>query len=165
MSSFNPNEYFNPKCHQCGKTLKNLGLNNNGFLKFKTCNCLKKNKIMKKETTNEIKVAEIDFNRFDVIFEQVEPMPITDRMTQRKKIFKMNEDAGIKVQSVCFPSNHDFFVEKKESEVLNWLQNTIHSEHSALSQINQKYTGNADLVSWNNNPMQNKRYLETNGGN
>ena len=41
MSSFNPNEYFHPKCYQCGKTLKNLGLNNNGFLKFKTCNCLK----------------------------------------------------------------------------------------------------------------------------
>jgi hypothetical protein len=119
---------------------------------------------MKKETTNEIKVAEIDFNRFDVIFEQVEPMPITDRMTQREKIFKMNEDAGIKVQSVCFPSNHNFFVEKNESEILDWLQNTIYSEHSALSQINQKYTGDSYLVSWNNNPMQNKRYLETNGG-
>jgi hypothetical protein len=107
---------------------------------------------------------EIDFNRFNVIFEQVEPMPITDAMTQRQNIFKKYEDAGIKVQSVCFPSDHDFFVEKKESEVLDWLQNTIHSEHSALLQIKQKYTGDADLVSWNNNPMQNQRYLETNGG-
>jgi hypothetical protein len=114
--------------------------NNNGFLKFKTCNCLKKNKIMEKETTNENNVPEIDFNRFDVIFEQVEPTTITDTMTQREKIFKMNEDSGIKVQSVCFPSNHNFFVEKKESEILDWLQNTIHSEHSALSQINKKYT-------------------------
>lgn len=117
---------------------------------------------MKTETTNGL--PETDLNKFDVIFERVESTPIINNMNQREKIFKMNEDAGIKVQSVCFPSNHDFFVEKKESEILDWLQNTIHSEHSALSQINQKYTGDADLVSWNNNPMQNKRYLETNGG-
>ena len=41
MNSANPNDYFNPKCHLCGKPLKNLGLNNNGFLKFKNCKCLK----------------------------------------------------------------------------------------------------------------------------
>jgi hypothetical protein len=112
----------------------------------------------------EINIPEIDFNRFDVIFEQIEPMPITENMTDRDRIFKMNKDAGIKVQSVCFPSKHDFFVQKKESEVLYWLQNTVHSQHSALLKIKQKYTGDSDLISWNNNPMQNQRYLETNGG-
>jgi hypothetical protein len=105
-----------------------------------------------------------ELTRFYVIFERVEPTPINEKLTQRDKIYKMNKDAGIKVQSVCFPKNYNFFVEKKESEILNWLQNTIHSEHSALSQINQKYVGDADIVKWNNNPMQNKRYLKTNGG-
>lgn len=119
---------------------------------------------MKKETTNEIINKKINANLMDVIFERVEPMPIIGKIAQREMIIKMNKDAGIIVQSVCFPSNHDFFVKKKESEILNWLQNTIHSEHSALSQINKKYTDDADLVKWNNNPMQNKRYLETNGG-
>ena len=117
---------------------------------------------MKTETTKGL--TETDLNKFDVIFERVEPTPINNTMTQRENIFKMYEDAGIKVQSVCFPSNHDFFVKKKESEVLEWLQNVVHSEYSALSQINQKYIDDADRISWNNNPMQNKRYLETNGG-
>lgn len=119
---------------------------------------------MKKETKKEINYLETDLNRFNVIFERVEQTPITDTITQRDKIYKMNKDAGIRVQSVCLPSKHDFFVKKTESEIFNWLQNTIHSEHSALFKINQKYTGDADLISWNNNPMQNKRYLETNGG-
>jgi len=116
---------------------------------------------MKTEATNELPQTEL--NRFEVIFERVEPTPIVNTMTQRDKIYKMNKDAGIRVKSVCYPSKYDFFVEKKESEILNWLQNTVHSEHSALSQINQKYIDDADRVSWNNNPMQNKRYLETNG--
>lgn len=32
---------FNPSCYYCGKLLKTLGLNSNGFVKFKKCNCLK----------------------------------------------------------------------------------------------------------------------------
>ena len=32
---------YNPTCYNCGKPLQNAGLNNNGFLKFKKCNCLK----------------------------------------------------------------------------------------------------------------------------
>jgi hypothetical protein len=39
---------YNPTCHNCNKPLKNLGLTANGFLKFKTCNCLKNNKKMAK---------------------------------------------------------------------------------------------------------------------
>jgi hypothetical protein len=37
---------YNPTCHNCNKPLKNLGLTANGFLKFKTCNCLKNKKKM-----------------------------------------------------------------------------------------------------------------------
>lgn len=116
---------------------------------------------MKKENTKEISLQKTDLNRFDVIFEKVEPTPTIDNMSQMQKIFKMNEDAGIKVQSVCFPSNHDFFVEKKESEVLDWFQNTIHSQYSAFSKINSKYKEDSCQISWSNNKIQNKRYLET----
>lgn len=35
---------FNPICYICLKPLKNLGLNRNGFPKFKKCNCLKNKK-------------------------------------------------------------------------------------------------------------------------
>lgn len=105
-----------------------------------------------------------ELTRFDVIFERVEPTPTTNIMTKREKIIKMNKDAGIRVQSVSFPSNYDFFVEKKETEILDWLQNKIHSQHSALYQINKKYTDDDEQVQWNNNNMQNQRYLETNGG-
>jgi hypothetical protein len=33
---------FNPTCGYCGKTLTNLGLNLNGFPKYKKCGCLKR---------------------------------------------------------------------------------------------------------------------------
>jgi hypothetical protein len=55
MSSFNPNAYFNPTCHLCGKPLKNIGLNNNGFLKFKMCNCLKTKKMSKLKVIREVR--------------------------------------------------------------------------------------------------------------
>ena len=35
---------FNPTCYNCGKPLKQVGLNKNGFPKFKKCNCLNKRK-------------------------------------------------------------------------------------------------------------------------
>jgi|LakMenE18May11ns_1017448.scaffolds.fasta_scaffold9959083_8 hypothetical protein len=116
------------------------------------------------ENTNGINLPETELTRFDVIFEPVEPTPINETMSQRDKIIKINKDAGIRVQSVSFPSNHNFFVEKKETEILDWLQNKIHSQYSALYQINKKYTDDDEQVQWNNNNMQNQRYLETNGG-
>ena len=42
---------------------------------------------MEKETTNGF--PETDLNKFDVIFERVEPTPIINNMNQKKKIFKM----------------------------------------------------------------------------
>jgi len=117
-----------------------------------------------KQNTNGISLPEIELNKFDVIFERVHPTPITGSMIHKYKIFKMKRDAGIKVQSVCFPKNYNFFVEKKESEILDWLQNKIHNKYSVSFQFNQKYTDDDELVKWNNNKMQNKRYLETNGG-
>ena len=35
---------FNSTCYNCGKPLKNAGLNNNGFPKFKKCKCLNNKK-------------------------------------------------------------------------------------------------------------------------
>lgn len=32
---------FNPTCRYCGKTLKHLGFNSNGFTKYKNCGCVK----------------------------------------------------------------------------------------------------------------------------
>lgn len=45
---------FNPECHTCGKPLINLGLNNNGFPKFKKCNHLKTNKMPKLKVIREV---------------------------------------------------------------------------------------------------------------
>jgi hypothetical protein len=119
---------------------------------------------MENKNSNGISLPETELTKFDVIFERVEPTPIADTMTHKDKILKMNKDAGIRVQSVCFPKDHNFFVEKKETEILDWLQNKIHSIYSVSFQINKKYTDDAELVKWNNNRIQNKRYLETNGG-
>lgn len=35
---------YKPLCRYCGKALKFLGLNSNGFKKYKKCNCKKTNK-------------------------------------------------------------------------------------------------------------------------
>ena len=44
---------------------------------------------------------------------------------------------------------------------MNWLQNKIHNVNTAFHKINSKYTGDTDRVNWNNNKMQNERFLAT----
>jgi hypothetical protein len=85
-------------------------------------------------------------------------------MTNKERLIQIKKNNRINVQSVCFPITINPFVKGKESEILNWSQNKIHSQYSAFSQINRKYKDDADPISWNNNKMQNQRYLETNGG-
>lgn len=120
---------------------------------------------MEKENTNQIIKRVINANLMDIIFERVEPVFLVDEMTDIERLIKTNKDAGINVQSVCLPKDHKPFVQKTEPQILNWLQNKIHSQYSAFYQINQKYSDDIDQVSWNNNKSQNKRYLETNGSN
>jgi len=64
------------------------------------------------------------------------------------------------VQSVALPKGHKPFTTKTEEQVLNWLQNKIHSQYSAFYQINKKNKEDAECINWNNNKMQNQRFLE-----
>jgi hypothetical protein len=41
------------------------------------------------------------------------------------------------------------------------LQNKVHNVNTAFYKINSKYTGDTERVNWNNNKMQNQRFLET----
>jgi hypothetical protein len=120
--------------------------------------------LRKKETTNEIIKQKINISLMDVIFERVKPIPLVEDMTNKERLIQIKKNNRINVQSVCFPITINPFVKGKESEILNWSQNKIHSQYSAFSQINRKYKDDADPISWNNNKMQNQRYLETNGG-
>jgi hypothetical protein len=74
----------------------------------------------------------------------------------------MNVGHSIRVQSVALP-NSNIDILKTEEQVLDWLQNKIHSQYSAYYQINEKYNEDAEKTSWNNNKTQNQRYLETSG--
>lgn len=77
-----------------------------------------------------------------------------------KSDFVVENGFGIKVKSLALPSNN-LGVEKTEAEVLDWLQNKIHSQYSAYYQMQFKYKEDTEQVSWNNNKVQNQRYLET----
>jgi hypothetical protein len=82
-------------------------------------------------------------------------------MTPEKYLLKFQHSLEIRVQSVVLPYNHNPYVLKTEAQVLDWLRNNIHSQHSAFYQLNKKHSLNAEQVNWNNNKMQNQRYLET----
>ena len=87
-----------------------------------------------------------------------------NQITPEDKLLSiMNVGHRIKVQSVALPTKHQLFSLKTEEQVLDWLQNKIHSQYSAYYQINKKYIENYEQVSWNNNKTQNQRYLETSG--
>lgn len=120
---------------------------------------------MSKENTNQKIKRIVNTNLMDIIFERVEPIVLVDDITDTERLIKRNRDAGVNVQSVCLPKNHKPFVEKTESQIVDWLQNKIHSQYSAFYQIKNKYIEDLDQVNWNNNNMQNKRFLETNGSN
>jgi len=68
---------------------------------------------------------------------------------------------GIRVQSVALPNKRQLYTLKTEPKIMNWLQNKIHNINTAFHKINSKYTGDTERVNWNNNKMQNQRFLET----
>ena len=81
--------------------------------------------------------------------------------TPEAELLNHQSSLGIRVQSVALPKEHQLFTLKTEPQVMNWLQNKIHNVNTAFHKINSKYTGDTDRVNWNNNKMQNERFLAT----
>ena len=84
-----------------------------------------------------------------------------DKITPEEQLLKVMDGHRIKVQSVALPIEHQLFTLKTEPQVINWLQNKIQNVNTAFYKINSKYTGDTERVNWNNNKMQNQRFLET----
>lgn len=113
---------------------------------------------MKKETLQQIFKRTVTKNLLDVIFVK----PPEDTVTPEDKLLKiMNVGHRVKVQSVVLPTEHQIYALKTEEQFLNWMENKIHSQHTAFYKINTKYKEDAERVNWNNNKMQNKRFVET----
>lgn len=93
----------------------------------------------------------------------LQPLKSETPMSPEEQLLKIKNSFGIKVQSVVLPVKHQLFALKSEAQVLDWLQNKIHNNYSAFYQFNNKYNDDAEQVSWNNNKMQNQRYLNTSG--
>ena len=112
---------------------------------------------MKKETLQQIFKRTVTKNLLDVIFVK----PTEDTITPEDKLLRiMNVGHRIKVQSVVLPTEHQLFALKSEEQFLNWMGNTIHSQHTAYYQMTKKYDGDAEHLGWSNNKTQNQRYLE-----
>jgi hypothetical protein len=125
---------------------------------------------MKKETTNQIikksinkKLMDIIFEKVgDIVFERVEDLKPLSYTDEEQMLLHSDKFLKVKVKSVALPKGF-VFLYKTEEETLKWMTDKIHNVHSAFSQINCKYKEDAYQVSWNNNKMQNQRYLETTG--
>ena len=112
---------------------------------------------MKKETVQQIFKRKVNDNLIDVIFVK----PTENTITPEEKLIKQQSNFGIRVQSVALPNKHQLFALKTEPQVMNWLQNKIQNVNTAFHKINSKYDGDTERVNWNNNKMQNQRFLET----
>ena len=112
---------------------------------------------MKKEDKNEIFQRELAEHPTNVIFEKRVDIPTTPE----EQLLKHQISFGIRVQSVALPKQHEIFTLKTEEEVMDWLQNKVQNVNTAFHKINSKYTGDTERVNWNNNKMQNQRFLET----
>ena len=82
-------------------------------------------------------------------------------MKPEEQLLKFQHSIGIKVQSVVLPNKDQFYAIKTEEQVLNWLQNKIHNQHSAYFVFSNKYSEDDEEKSWDKNKMQNQRFLET----
>jgi hypothetical protein len=91
----------------------------------------------------------------------MEFIKLLNELTPEAKMLKQQAILGIQVQSVAMPKGYKIFKLKSESQVMDWLQNKIHNVNTAFHKINSKYTGDTERVNWNNNKMQNQRFVET----
>ena len=63
-------------------------------------------------------------------------------MKPEEQLLKFQHSIGIKVQSVALPNKDQFYAIKTEEQVLDWLRNKIHNQHSAYFQFSNKYSEN-----------------------
>ncbi len=127
---------------------------------FKETNRNGKNQIiMKNETLQQLFQRTVGENLLNVIFVK----PEENTLYSEDALLNIMTQNGIKVQSVALPDNLQFFYLKSESQILDWMQNKIHSQHTAFYKIKTKYKDDNEQVSWCNNKIQNQRYLESNG--
>ena len=112
---------------------------------------------MEKETSQQIFKRKVSDKLMDIIFVKSTENPFTPE----EELIKHKSGFGIRVQSVALPIEHQLFTLKTEPQVMNWLQNKIQNVNTAFHKINSKYDGDTERVNWNNNKMQNKRFLET----
>jgi len=105
---------------------------------------------------NEKYIRAINDNLMDIIFEKSPE----NHLTPEEQLLKHQRSFGLKVQSVALPREHELFTLKKESQVLNWMQNKIHNVHTAYHKIHNKFDVIDERVHWRNNKMQNERFLE-----
>jgi hypothetical protein len=81
-------------------------------------------------------------------------------VSQESELLNNQSSLGIQVQSVALPTKNYSIAPKTEAQVIKWLENKVHNVNTAFYKINSKYTGDNERVNWNNNKMQNKRFLE-----
>jgi hypothetical protein len=81
--------------------------------------------------------------------------------TPEAELLNHQSSLGINVQSVALPTGFKVFGIKTEAKEIDWLQNKIHNVNTAFHKINSKYSGDTERINWNNNKMQNQRFLET----
>lgn len=116
---------------------------------------------MKKQTVQQIFNRKVNDKLMDIIFEKKEVETPTIYTIEEQMVF-LNNDLNIKVQSVALPKGFQC-LDKTEVEILDWMRNKIHSQHTAYYEITKKYEADTEQLSWNNNRTQNQRYLETSG--
>jgi hypothetical protein len=84
-----------------------------------------------------------------------------NQFTPETEILNHKSRLGIKVQSVVLPSERELYIIKREAQFMDWLQNKVHNVNFAYHKINSKYTGDTERINWNNNKMQNQRFVQT----
>ena len=105
---------------------------------------------------NEKFTRAINDNLMNILFEKSPE----NHLTPEEQLLKHQRSFGLKVQSVALPREHELFTLKKESQILNWMQNKIHNVHTAYHKIHNKFDVINERVHWRNNKMQNERFLE-----
>lgn len=78
-------------------------------------------------------VGSIVFEKKEAISESSEIFTLEEQMVNYS-----NEVLGIKVMSVVLPPNYDPEL-RKEPQVIDWLQNSVHNNHTSAHILAKKY--------------------------
>jgi hypothetical protein len=96
-----------------------------------------------------------------IVAEHFKSLKTGTPVSKKTELLNNQSELGVKVQSVALPTKNYSTAPKTEPEVIDWLQNKIHSRYSAYYQMKKKYKEDSNNVNWNNNKVQNIRFLET----